>query len=58
MNMPYSYFVTGAARLAASIVTLTGSAAITGVEVATAQPAQAASINRYRIELSLITLSF
>lgn len=51
MNMPYSYFVTGAAWLAPSMVTLTGGAAITAVEAAIVQPTQAASINPYRIQI-------
>jgi hypothetical protein len=51
MNMPYSYFVTGTARLAPSISTLTGVAAITVVEAAIVQPTQAASINPCRIQI-------
>jgi hypothetical protein len=62
MNMPYSYFVTGAVRLAPSIVTLTGltltggaaKAAVIGI----AKPTHVASINPYRILRSLLLCVF
>ena len=58
MNIPYSYLVTGAARWAPSMVTVTGVAAQVMVATAIDPARHTPSISPYRIVFSLMTQSF